>query len=764
MPAAPLLVALPTLPPRNPHPDTHPPTPADEAAQSYFVNLDRLINATNALQPGGLDGGQFKVFYSSPNEWTDAVTSNGQSFPLRTDDLMPYADSGHSYWGGYFTSRAALKGYIRQMTGVQTTARSLQVLSGGAPAGVGPENPLYTLERALAVAQHHDAVAGTSKQHVADDYARRLAAGMAAVDGLLGTAVAAVTGDASLAGALATCPLANVSICPPTEAAAGTVLLSVHNPQSANATVFVRHPVGFPAGVASWSVTDHAGNAVTAQVLPLSPADAALRARYGVANAANTQWLAFAATSVPAAGFAVYFLTPAAVAAGAPSTHFSAVRSVPRALKGGAPNSITNGVLTVGFDASTGRMASYTDAASGTSVALSQDIRAYLPSQGDGASGQCSGAYIFRPDGNATVDPSGTAAWGLDLVTGPVVSEARQTAGGPAAGWISSVARVWAGARDVEVEWTVGPIDVSNGKGYEVVSVVSVGDAATGAPWATGGAWRTDSNCRELQPRQRNARPSWNLTLSEPVAQNYVPVNCAAQLVDGATKAVLTVVVDRAQGGASLADGALEVMLHRRMTKDDGRGVGEALNEPGVDGQGLVVRGKHWLSVAPPTEAPALYRARWQTGLLGGGLLAAAALPAGTTPAAWLAAHKSSATALGAGPAGLPPNVHLMTLQATGPKALLVRLAHTFEAGEDAALSAPVTVPLATLVAGTTLTSCTELTLVASMPLADVKPVTYRIDGQAPLTLPVVPPAPAGAELAVTLGPMDIRTFACTTA
>lgn len=29
----------------------------------------------------------------------------------------------------------------------------------------------------MAVAQHHDAVAGTEKQHVADDYARQLAAG-----------------------------------------------------------------------------------------------------------------------------------------------------------------------------------------------------------------------------------------------------------------------------------------------------------------------------------------------------------------------------------------------------------------------------------------------------------------------------------------------------------------------------------------------------------------------------------------------------------
>lgn len=33
------------------------------------------------------------------------------------------------------------------------------------------------LADALAIAQHHDAVSGTSKQHVADDYAKRLSIG-----------------------------------------------------------------------------------------------------------------------------------------------------------------------------------------------------------------------------------------------------------------------------------------------------------------------------------------------------------------------------------------------------------------------------------------------------------------------------------------------------------------------------------------------------------------------------------------------------------
>lgn len=49
----------------------------------------------------------------------------------------------------------------------------------------------------------------------------------------------------------------------------------------------------------------------------------------------------------------------------------------------------------------------------------------------------------------------------------------------------------------------------------------------------------------------------------------------------------MTVMNDRAQGGSSLADGQIELMLNRRLYKDDSRGVGEALNETDPLGHGV---------------------------------------------------------------------------------------------------------------------------------------------------------------------------------
>ncbi len=71
----------------------------------------------------------------------------------------------------------------------------------------------------------------------------------------------------------------------------------------------------------------------------------------------------------------------------------------------------------------------------------------------------------------------------------------------------------------------------------------------------------------------------------------------------------LAVVTDRAQGGSSLKPGQLEIMVHRRMFRDDARGVAENLNETmcgctQCNCPGLVARGSHYLTLqvrADPT-------------------------------------------------------------------------------------------------------------------------------------------------------------------
>ena len=52
--------------------------------------------------------------------------------------------------------------------------------------------------------------------------------------------------------------------------------------------------------------------------------------------------------------------------------------------------------------------------------------------------------------------------------------------------------------------------------------------------------------------------------------------------------------------------------------------------------------------------------------------------------------------------------------------------------------------------------------LQGTLPLASVPSQVYQADNGTAFTVPIVPPAPSGAGLDVTLTVMQIRTFLCT--
>lgn len=781
------------------------------AAHMNFASIDKLVHYVNLnTSVHGVN-----LLYSSPAMYAAARLSSQTPLEVRTGDIFPYADGPHSVWSGYFSSRPALKGYVRDSSTVFQAAKQLQTWAGGA-SNLGPTNPLWLLETAMGVTQHHDAVSGTSKQAVAFDYALRLSKGRAAANAAMQSWLNALLGTGGPGANLpfASCDLANATICPTLEAAATSgqaVVLVLYNSQShARVAAPVRVPVGLvpQAGVGSWAVLAADGvTAVPAQLLPLSDADQWLRTGYygasagpnGATNGATMMWLAFIAPTVPPVGFTTVFLQPTASTADAPSTFPSVVQwstPVQWGHEGAASSpfsesseslagtpTLSNGFVKLVFSNATGLLTSYASAAvgGGRTIPVTQNLMWHTASTGDAVDSQCAGAYIFRVADNTTTQPvAGMGAIvNVTIVTGPIVSEARQAFGT----WGSQVIRLWANATNgFDAEWTVGPIPQADLLGKEVISRFSF------PTFATHGAWQTDSNGREMQTRVRNQRTQYTLNVTEFVAQNYVPVNAVLRIADNASLIAAVAVTDRSQAGGSLSDGSFDLLVHRRLVWDDSRGVFEALSEPGVNGLGLIARGTHSLFLAPVSQVPSIQKPLTQNILLPL-LWRTAALPAGVSPAAWAAAHTTTFSGLAA---ALPPAVELVTVHSWNTSTLLVRLAHLYEANEDPVLSANVTVHLASLFASVKVLAATEMTVAANQRLADVAPVTYRLavsadeaalrrkqgddsvrefvrdDGKPifyeEITLPVVPPAPAGASLAVTLGPMDIRTFLLTVA
>lgn len=177
--------------------------------------------------------------------------------------------------------------------------------------------------------------------------------------------------------------------------------------------------------------------------------------------------------------------------------------------------------------------------------------------------------------------------------------------------------------------------------------------------------------------------------------------------------------LDRSEGGGSIFDGSLEIMLHRRILYDDSMGVGEPLNETAY-GKGLVVTGKHLLIVDRPSDSARLHRIGAQELFMHP--LATYALPNTTSYTNYSNMYRQNWSALSD---VMPMNVHLLTFDQLTPKQYLVRVEHYFELNEDANYSQPVTIDLQTLFKSIgTISNMTELTLAANLPLSNL----HRLD------------------------------------
>jgi lysosomal alpha-mannosidase len=126
----------------------------------------------------------------------------------------------------------------------------------------------------------------------------------------------------------------------------------------------------------------------------------------------------------------------------------------------------------------------------------------------------------------------------------------------------------------------VDSIDVKDKQGKEIVLEIKTPDIKNNK------TFYTDSNGLEMIKRILDYRPTYNLINTEFASGNYFPVTSCIYIEDSVKH--FAVIPDRSEGGSSLFEGEIELMLHRRLLKDDMRGVGEALNETDFyDGQGL---------------------------------------------------------------------------------------------------------------------------------------------------------------------------------
>ncbi|XVF54777.1 hypothetical protein PTKIN_Ptkin05aG0209000 [Pterospermum kingtungense] len=605
-------------------------------AHTWFRQMDKFIHYVN-------QDGRVNALYSTPSIYTDAKYATNEAWPLKTDDYFPYADRIDAYWTGYFTSRPGLKGYVRTMSGYYLAARQLEFFKGRSK--VGP-NTDY-LADALAIAQHHDAVSGTSKQHVANDYAKRLSIGYEEAAKVVEASLASITRSSSKTnrGSPVTkfqqCLLLNISYCPPSEVDLSNgkkLVVVVYNPLGWKREDVIRIPVIDENVI----VKDSGGKEIESQILPLKNASLSIRNYYSMAylgkfpSVTPKYWLAFSA-SAPPLGFNTYFISKGkrpVVAA------FSEYRSEE---KQNDVFEVGPGNLKLVYSANKGKLIRYTNSRTKVKENVGQSYSFYV---GAFNKNQSSGAYIFRPNGTFSTKSDGQAPFAV--YRGPVLDEIHQRINS----WIYQITRVYKGKEHAEVEFIVGPIPTKDGNGKEVVTQIT-------SHMKTNKTFYTDSSGRDFIERIRDYRKDWNLQVNQPVAGNYYPINLGMYIKDDSNE--LSILVDRSVGGSSIKEGQLELMLHRRLLHDDARGVGEALNETVCVQKkcsGLTVVGKYYLRIDPLGKA-----AKWRRSF--GQEIYSPFLLAFTEQEGdgWTNSHVSTFSAMEPSYA-LPDNVAMITLQA----------------------------------------------------------------------------------------------------
>ncbi|GAA50094.1 lysosomal alpha-mannosidase [Clonorchis sinensis] len=567
-------------------------------AKITFRNVDSLIQLLNGLSLGPYK--QMNLFYSTPACYTLAVNREFEKLgelTRRFDDFFPYADRASNYWVGFYTSRPAFKAYVRQGSALLTAVEQLNVLL----LGNAKSTPIDYLRRELSILQHHDAITGTEKQYVANDYVRRLHDASQTCQNIFSEALGHLSGGIQLA---VFCNYLNLSVCPETVVADSqySFTVTIYNPLgwSLDDLLWVRIPVHVPESGIRFEIVNVENPtqfSFNYQLLPVSDRTWLIPEREPLDGKANME-LIFSPVQdghrLTALGFTTFNVTASRPMKENPRHTFGEkiFGRKPSLMQFSLDHNGRNIILWVKHVTSEKQFKVLIE------MMYYDGETEYNPS----------GAYVFTPT-------SRTEAFhfGMPFVTvtrGCCVHEITARY----ASWATLVVRHFSDQK-VEVEWTVGPI---SDKGNTVSREVIVRYTVEGVPEIlpnTPGEFFTDSAGRRLIRRIRKMEYDTVTNETDPIAANYYPVINRILLkgrkqpfVQGLKSydrtreqkkdlpaLAFAVYTDRAQGGTSLKDGQVELMVHRRLIRDDNLGVDENLMENGIDGDGLIVRGQHWI-------------------------------------------------------------------------------------------------------------------------------------------------------------------------
>ncbi|CAG2101230.1 unnamed protein product [Medioppia subpectinata] len=671
-------------------------------ANNWFENMDKMINEAKANYP------DVNLFYSSPDCYVKEVNGLNRTFDDRNVDYL-------SYWVGYYSNRPALKYQDRLANNILQAGKQLSVL-----ARLDPSKTTAYLDEArneVAILTHHDAITGTSPQATAVDYSSRLQSGYVAAKQVIRRAYSYLKSNNSEKPVIVTdvyCDSLNIINCTLTETA-DRVAVTTYNPIARPVTHYLRVPV--TDGV--YRVFDSTGVEVAAKsLLPVSDAVRLLPERKG---SLGTHELVFNAR-LPALGFITYFIEKQNN-----TENDQLMDELSIEMKGKS--------FTLQVDGTTGALQTIT--LNGRKHRLNQSYKWYKSMQSKSGR-EDSGSYQFCPDGNARDYRQQKL---ISKHTLSAVHELNQQF----ADYIHQTVRTYEDRDYIEFDWTVGPIPMADKIGKEIVTRFE-------SDLQTDGVFYTDSNGRQTIRRKYN--PNIKGCTNSVITANWFPIYSHVFVKDENRGVQMTLLNDRTQGGSSLMNGQIELMVHRRL-HNTGRGGNFKIDEPGVDGKGLVVRGRHYLYFQPIADSPKLMRSLSQSLFMG----PIVSFSRYSTVADYSQKFVTSFTAIGD---SLPESVHLLTLEQWSEREVLVRFEHMYETADNHELSKPVGFNLQKVLKTLSIEKVVEMNLAANELLSETKRLEWR-SKHTTISYDMSDGGNDVNDMIIKLTPQQIRTFIITT-
>lgn len=520
----------------------------------YFRTLREEAERINYTLPGELGSGQVG------------------GFPSLSGDFFTYADRQQDYWSGYYVSRPFFKAVDRVLEQTLRASDILMALLLGycqrAQCEKLPTGFAYKLtaaRRNLALFQHHDGVTGTAKDHVVQDYGNRMHTSLNDLQLFMSKAIEVLLGIRndksdqvpaqfdpeqfrSRYDALPLHRAINVH-----EGTAQSVVL--FNPSEQLREEVIMVIVSRP----DVTVLDSNWTCVPSQVSPELQHDKSKI----FTGKHRVHWKA----SVPALGLQTYYIAngfvgcekakPVRLKFFSKSNSSLCPKQYACSKIEGDFTEIQNQHQALTFDVKRGLLQKISHKSSPENT-VGEEIGMY--------SSSTSGAYLFKPDGDA--QPIIDSVWHMVISEGPLMQEVYSY---PETEWektpISYSTRIYNGGNTmqefmIEKEYHVELI----GREFDDKELIV--------------RFKTDIDNKrifysDLNGFQMSRRETYDKI---PLQGNYYPMPSLA-FMQGSDGRRFSVHSRQSLGAATLKDGWLEIMLDRRLVRDDGRGLGQGVTD-----------------------------------------------------------------------------------------------------------------------------------------------------------------------------------------